>query len=97
MCQEFKSGLARQSWLSESFTEVVVKMSIKTAVTWLSLAGLLPRWLTHMPGRMGLGGDRRSLSIGILECPQDIEDDSPRVNEPKDSKVTRTITYTIQT
>ena len=50
-----------------------------------------------MPGRMGLGGDRRPLSIGILECPQDIEDDSPRVNEPKDSKVTRTISYTIQT
>ena len=49
-----------------------------------------------MPGRMGLGDDRRSLSIGILACPQDIEDDSPRVNEPKDSKVTRTITYTIQ-
>ena len=97
MGQEFKSGLARQSWLSESLTEVVGKMSIKTAVTWLSLAGLLPRWLTHMPGRMGLGDDRRSLSVGILECPQDIEEASPRVDEPKDSKVTMTISHTIQT
>ena len=70
-------------------------MSIKTAVTCLNLAGLLPRWLTHMPGRMGLDGDRRPLSIGIPECPQDIEDDSPRVNEPKDSKVTMTISCTI--
>lgn len=49
-----------------------------------------------MPGRMVLAGDRKPLSIGVLECPQVTEDDSPRVSDPKDSKVKVPISFTIE-